>query len=202
MKDSKLICGVGINDKTRPSSINGKITKEYNLWLNMLHRCYDPKKHARSPTYVGCSVSDNFKNYSYFYDWCHNQTGFGNFDEDGRDWHLDKDILIRDNKIYSEDNCVFVPCKINMLLVKRDSARGPYPIGVTYSKKNRKFLAHCTNYSGVKESIGCFSKEIDAFLAYKTFKENVLKLAALWNESKIDQRAYNALMSYEVSIAD
>ena len=85
----------------------------------MLHRCYNPKGHARKPTYVGCSVSDNFKNYSYFYDWCHNQTGFGDFDEDGMDWQLDKDILIRDNKIYSEDNCVFVPRKINMLLVKK-----------------------------------------------------------------------------------
>ena len=50
--------------------------------------------------------------------------------------------------------------------------------------------------------LGLFKTEIEAFNAYKTAKENYLKeLAEKW-KSKIDERAYNALMNYEVSIND
>ena len=33
---SRLVCGMGFNDKTRPSNVDGKNVKEYNLWKNML----------------------------------------------------------------------------------------------------------------------------------------------------------------------
>ena len=65
----KLVCGVGFNDKTRPCWVDGKNVKEYKLWQNMLRRCFDEKEQTRYPTYRGCSVSDNFLNYSFFYDW-------------------------------------------------------------------------------------------------------------------------------------
>ena len=35
---SKLVCGVGFNDKTRPAWVDGKNVKEYALWQNMLDR--------------------------------------------------------------------------------------------------------------------------------------------------------------------
>ena len=38
MKD--LVCGAGINDKTRPTRIDGKNVKEYALWQSMLERCF------------------------------------------------------------------------------------------------------------------------------------------------------------------
>ena len=55
---SKLVCGVGFNDKTRPAKVDGKIVKEYDLWQNMLRRCFDEKEQTRYPTYKGCSVSE------------------------------------------------------------------------------------------------------------------------------------------------
>lgn len=66
---SKLVYGVGFNDKTRNVFINGKIVKEYALWQSMLNRCHSDKYLKLYPTYKDCSVSDNFLNYSYFYDW-------------------------------------------------------------------------------------------------------------------------------------
>lgn len=192
MKDSKLIYGVGINDKTRPSSINSKCTKEYSLWLSMLNRCYDPKKHARSPTYVGCSVSDNFKNYSYFYDWCHAQIGFG---MDG--WDLDKDILIDNNKIYSEDLCVFVPKDINTFFNDCGSARHELTLGAGFDKRTGKYRARCMSI-GKQKFLGRFTTPEDAHAVYKQFKEALCKEIANKYRSQIDDRVYDAMMAWSI----
>ena len=104
---SKLVYGKGINDRTRPTLADGKNVKEYDLWTGMLERCFSEKSQTRYPTYKSCSVSDNFLNYSFFYDWCQGQIGFGKVDEKGRSWCLDKDLLFIGNKTYSETTCVF-----------------------------------------------------------------------------------------------
>lgn len=45
-------------------------------------------------------------------------------------WHLDKDILVAGNKIYSPETCLFVPNRINSLLI-RGVKTGPLPLGVS-----------------------------------------------------------------------
>ena len=67
---SKLVYGVAVNDKTKPTRVDCKKVKEYVLWQDMLARCFSEKYQTRFPTYKGCNVSDNFLNYSFFYDWC------------------------------------------------------------------------------------------------------------------------------------
>ena len=132
---SKLVCGVGFNDKTRPANVDGKNVKEYVLWQSMLKRCFSDKCRSKNLTYKGCNVSDNFLNYSFFYDWCQEQIGFGKVDEKGRYWQLDKDLLFVGNKTYSETTCVFVPHKINSFFADRGNARGEYPLGVIFTKQ-------------------------------------------------------------------
>ena len=83
---SKLVWGAGFNDKTRPSRVDGKKVKEYELWTGMLKRCFSEKYQTRQPNYIGCNVSNNLLNYSFFYDWCQEQIGFGKVDEKGRYW--------------------------------------------------------------------------------------------------------------------
>ena len=190
----QLVYGVGINDSSCPANVNGKITKEYTLWRNMLKRCYSKPYLEKQPTYIGCSVSDNFKYYHLFHAWCQTQIGFG---KEG--YQLDKDLLIKGNKLYSEDTCVFIPKELNALLTKRTLDRGIYPIGVT--KHRNKFQARC-NANKVGKHLGLFDTPELAFQAYKTFKEAYIKERAELYKDSIDPRAYQALINYKVNIED
>ena len=194
----KPVCGVGFNDKTRPCWVDGKNVKEYKLWQNMLRRCFDEKEQTRYPTYRGCSVSDNFLNYSFFYDWCQGQIGFGKVDEKGRSWCLDKDLLFVGNKTYSETACVFVPQEINKFFTDRCNARGDNPVGVCFHKRVGKFIAQCT-VNSKQQHLGLFNTPQEAFAVYKPFKENLCKQLALKWQHEVDPRLFNAMMSWSVT---
>ena len=194
---SPSVYGVGILGTKYPSTINGVLTKEYVLWRGMLKRCYSDVYKKRYPTYEGCKVSNKFKSYEYFYEWCHKQIGF-----DVKGWHLDKDLLIKGNKVYSEDSCIFIPSEINLLLVKNTASRGEHLIGVYWHNKRKAFEARVRKNKGKQEYLGLFKTEIEAFNAYKTAKESFIKEQANEWKGKIDGRAYEALINYTVEITD
>ena len=189
--------GVGILGAKYPSRVNGVLTKEYDLWQNMLKRCYSDAYKKRCPTYEGCEVSDNFKSYEYFYEWCHKQIGFSN-----QGWQLDKDLLVKGNKVYNEFTCVFLPKEINSVLTKSTATRGEYLIGVSWSNTNKAFVAKVNKNKGKQEYLGYFKSELEAYNAYKTAKESFIKEQANKWKGQIDDRAYNALMNYTVEITD
>ena len=195
------VYGVGISGTKYPSKVNGRNIKEYDLWHSMLERCYSDTSKKKYPTYEDCKCSDNFKSYEYFYEWCHKQIGFGN-DGNGNPFQLDKDLLIKGSKVYSESTCVFIPKDINLLLTKSTASRGKHLIGAYWCKRDKAFKAQISKNKGKREWLGCFKTEIEAFNAYKQAKENYIKEQAEKWKDKIDDRAYKALMDYEVSIDD
>ena len=199
IKDPYLpsVYGVGILGGKYPSKVNGRNIKEYDLWNNMLKRCYSDFSKKRNPTYEGCEVSDKFKSYEYFYEWCQSQVGFGN-----EGWQLDKDLLVKGNKVYSENTCVFIPQEINLVLIKRTASRGEHLIGVCWSNTNKAFVARVNKSKGRSEWLGSFNTELEAFNAYKTAKESFIKEQVEKWKSQIDIRAYEALMKYTVEITD
>ena len=203
IKDPYLpsVYGVGVLGAKYPTRVNGVKTKEYVLWTNMLVRCYSDSSKKKRPTYEGCEVSDNFKNYEYFYEWCNKQIGFTN-EGNGNPFQLDKDLLIKSNKVYSEDTCVFIPAEINTLLIKCVATRGEHLIGVSWHKTRKAFVAKVNKSKGKREYLGGFNTEIEAFNAYKQVKEAFIKEQANKWKSQIDIRAYEALINYTVDIDD
>ena len=191
------VCGVGISGTKYPITIDGVKTKEYGLWQSMLRRCYSDTCKKKQPTYEGCEVSENFKSYEYFYEWCNKQIGFT-----VEGFELDKDLLVKGNKVYSENTCIFIPREINTLLVKRKASRGKYLIGVYWSNTSKTFIARVKKNKGKSEWLGSFKTELEAFEAYKQAKESFIKEQASNWKDQIDERAYNALMNYTVEIAD
>lgn len=195
---NKLAYGVGFNDRKYPAYISKKHVKEYGFWLGMLERCYSPLFLSKWPTYIGCEASNNFKNYSYFYEWCQEQVGF-----DAEGWHLDKDLLYRGNKIYGEDTCVFVPPELNTLLltgkIKKvlDSDGFLLPVGVVWHSSQHNYHASM-KVDNKKVHLGVFKKWEDAFKCYKENKERHVKLKAEEWKHLVDVRVYNALINYKV----
>lgn len=177
------------------ASINGRFTKHYNLWNAMLQRCYDPKYQQKYPTYRGCSVHDSWHNFQTFSAWLDKNY----YEIEGEQMNLDKDILCKGNKIYSPDTCVFVPHKINLLFVKRDSKRGDLPIGVTEYKYGYRVYVGC---NGKQLKLGTFNTPHEAFLMYKLNKELVIQGIANEYKNKIPTKLYEALMNYKVEEGD
>lgn len=97
-----LVCGVGINDSYVGCTCeHGQHIISYSIWKAMLARCYSASHHKRYPTYSNCSVCKEWHLFSNFKKW---------FDENYIEgYHLDKDILVQDNKVYSPQTCVFIP---------------------------------------------------------------------------------------------
>ena len=184
------------------TAVDGVRLKEYELWKNMIKRCYSKSYHEKYPTYSSCSVSENFKYYPYFKEWCNKQDGFTSQDENGNYFQLDKDILVKGNKVYSEELCVFVPKEINLLLVKCGRKRGDNPIGVFYDAKNDKYKAQMAGKGASKTFIGRYVTPEEAFQAYKQAKEAYIKEVANKWKDQIDVRVYKALMKYQVEITD
>lgn len=174
------------------ATIGGKSTKIYKIWNSMLGRCYPKFVNVKS-AYHGCSVHEDWHNFQNFSRWYREQVG------SGLGWHLDKDIRVRGNKVYSEDTCCLVPPEINTLLTNRRNHRGGELIGVR--RNCNKFEAGVSVF-GVRKYLGLFETEHSAFLAYKSGKEAVIKECALKYSDILPKEIFECLMSYEVCEED
>lgn len=182
---------------------DGKITRVYQIWHNMLQRCYDPYFSDEHPTYRDCMVCDEWHNFQKFAEWYEKEI----YEIENDFMCLDKDILYKGNKIYSPENCVLVPNRINLLFVKCDKTRGEYPIGVSYYKRNNNLSVMCRVYKNNKSKrkfLGYFplNKPFQAFHVYKVFKESYIKQVADEYKDLIPNKLYEALYKYEIEIND
>ena len=195
------VFGVGINGLEPTRDENGKMFDSYTCWISMLQRCYSAKFQEKQPTYIGCCVSDEWLYYPNFKKW---------YDENyykinNKKSQLDKDILIKGNKIYSPATCVFVPNFINSLFTKRQNGRGDFPIGVSYCKTSKKYQARLNVFKDGKsigKYLGCFNTVNEAFEVYKQAKEEYIKEVADNYKDKIPVELYEAMYTYEVNIDD
>ena len=175
---------------------NGKQTKCYDTWHCMLRRCYDPKYQEREPTYKDCEVCTEWHNFQTFAEWYNDNY----YEIPGESMALDKDILIKGNKIYSRDKCIFVPQNINSLFTKCDKSRGNDPIG-THQSPSGNYQVQCNNVNRL-DYLGLFDNINDAFHIYKVHKEKIIKQRADEYKQYLPQNVYEALYNYQVEITD
>ena len=190
--NAPIVYGIGYSSVGKYSQKEHR--SAYRKWQGMLERCYSEKYHIKKPTYIGCSVSKDWFNFQVFADWFYDET---NGYKEG--YQLDKDILIKGNKIYSPETCCFVPQEINTLLVKGDSKRGNLPIGV---RKNHNGFQARLSINGNLKNMGTYSTQEEAFSVYKKEKESYIKNLADEIKNNITPKVYDALINYIVEITD
>ena len=166
----------------------------------MLRRCYDPYEINREPVYIDCYVCDEWLCFQNFAEWFYNNY----YEIEGQRMHLDKDILIKGNKIYSPNTCIIVPERINKLFIRKERKKDKnLPIGVFYYNNNG-LMAKISKTRKNKEIVGVFplDKPFQAFTCYKENKENYIKQVADEYKDLIPNKLYEAMYRYEIDIND
>ncbi len=112
-----------VRDRLHPSVFgvgfigSGKYTSKdsrlYKMWSGMLMRCYYDKFKEKHKCYDGCSVSKEWHNFQTFADWVMVEIGAAGFKIKDK-FHLDKDIKLTGNKVYSPSTCSIVSAHENV----------------------------------------------------------------------------------------
>lgn len=178
--------GIG-NYKPR---IKGKITIAYQTWADIFKRCYNTNTQEKNPTYKECTVDEHWHNFQNFAKW------FENNHKEG--FQLDKDILVKGNKIYSPKTCCFVPREVNSLFKKCKKASN-LPAGVSKMGNKYQSRMHKNNKTFY---LGTYSTIEEAFQAYKIAKEYYIREVADRHRGKIEEKVYTAMINYKVEITD
>lgn len=185
--------GVGIYKATN----NGKTTKAYAKWNDMLRRCYNVKD-RKNPTYIECSVCEEWHNFQNFAKWHEDNY----YEIEGKTMCLDKDILVKGNKVYSPETCVYTPQEINKLFTKTNALRGDLPIGVQLGNTGNNYYAACAVGRKKSKRLGSYNTPEEAYEAYKQCKEQHIKEVAEQYKPYIPTKLYEAMLRYEVEITD
>lgn len=178
----------------KAKKINGKThqTLSGKRWFGIEHRCNDLNYHKTHPNYSG--VSNGFRSFQSFVHWHRSQIGYCRLD-----WHLDKDLLVKSNKVYCEECCILLPRELNSLIVWKSTKKNNLPVGV--QQNGHKFVSSI-NLKSKTLYLGTFDNSTDAFYSYKFAKEDWIKQQANKWKDQIDPRAYEALINYQVEITD
>ncbi len=163
-----FVKGVGYIGEGRFYCRDGKNYKpEYEIWNGVLKRCYDQKFQTKHKTYVGCSVEDSWLNFQNFAEWYTSQPNYGD-----KQYHLDKDLVVLGNKIYSAETCRLIPQEINSLFTGSSNTNK----GVHFCNTKRMWIAQChkgelTSKGNPKQSyLGAYKTELEARKAYAVCK--------------------------------
>jgi hypothetical protein len=164
--------------------------KAFITWRAMLRRCYDLKYQEKHSTYKGCSVDECWHSFQVFAEWHCNYYNT----ETMKKWDLDKDTLIKGNKIYSPETCRFIPKEINGLSLYTNS-KNKLSLGVY--KVDDSYVARL-HMNGKTHHIGSFKTILEASNAYKTAKETYVKSVANKWKGLIDNDVYEILINYKL----
>ena len=188
------VFGVGYNDVDFKIKFGGVVVWQYLVWRAMLGRCFSEVCKAKQPAYRDVSCCDTWLYFGNFLEWANKEVGYS-----GKPigMQLDKDILTSGNKIYSPENCCFVPKAVNCLLTSCETARGEWPVGVSLYKQTGRFVSNL-NRGGKLCSLGYYTTPEEAFAAYKIAKEAQIKLVALQHKAALKPAAFESLMNWEI----
>lgn len=166
------------------ASRGGRDTPEYTAWRNVFKRCYHEPYQRTHPSYIDCSVCPEWHNYQVYAQWWHENY----YDVPGEKVQFDKDILVKGNRIYSPEYCLFVPQRINLIF---QGKRISNPLATGVLQRGNKYVAMYNT-----KSLGSFVLLEDAIEAHDKAKRKAIINVANEYKDKIPTRVYEALINY------
>ncbi len=141
---AKTVCGVacfGIGPHR--VSFEGKTTREASMWYNMIKRCYSDVKTERQVCYIGCTVCDRWLNYQNFCEDIENIPGYQEWKNPENNFALDKDGIVKGNKVYSPETCQFIYEGDNTKLsnISKSVYKGISPENEIFYFKNQRIFS-------------------------------------------------------------
>lgn len=184
-----------MNEVIYKITVDGKSTREYRIYRDILTRANDPKYHEKKPSYIGTTISDRWLDFQTFASDINNMIGFNEVDENGRVFSIDKDLLSKGGKVYSKETCCFVPYKINSFLANVQTKKNGLPPGVSYIKRDNIYRASI-HIDGKSQNLGQSKETQKAYEIYcQARNERARELAEIY-KNQIDPKAYRVLKEY------
>lgn len=180
----KLCGGLGINDADYQVTRyivgdNGKrrrvwVCPYYARWKALMERI---GPNSRDEAYFDKTCCDDWIYFTKFKSWMVNQIW--------ENLHLDKDILIQNNKEYGPETCAFVPDWVNTLLMTNTHRKGSLPLGVHLSSKGQ-FRAQVSNvYTNTNKHLGLYRTSEEAHNAWQLGKiDQIAKAIEMYEQEK------------------
>ena len=161
---------------------NGKHIKSYSIWRSMLGRSYG----NLYKSYENCKVCTEWHNFNNFKKW---------FDFNYIEgFELDKDLL-GNGKLYSPENCCFLPHSINSFMVL-NKGQSKLKLGV-YKSKGHQYESRINN-QGEPIYLGGFYTEEEAYRAWLQAKKNIAIELANKYKGIISEKSYNFLVLKDI----
>lgn len=154
-------------------------TRLGRLHNNVTQRCKLGGSLQRyNKAYNGATMSEAFKDPQKFCDWVVQQPGWG------LGYSLDKDLLSKGGKHYSEETCVFLPAVLNTLLIPhetnfRKDSYGQFTVKTSIQRKDIL--------------LGKFATVEEAHKVYMEYRNKYLMKVVEAYKANISSAAYDAL---------
>ena len=159
--------------------------KIHSIWYSMLSRCYNiHNKYYKNYGAVGVTVCEEWHCFSNFQKWYEDNI----YEITNENIQLDKDVLIKGNKIYSPERCIFVPQRINEIFKRSydidkcgiEKRNDKYRVKIQINKK----MINLGTFNTIEEAKECYLKA----------KCRYIKDIAEEYKDKIPSKLYNSLI--------
>jgi hypothetical protein len=184
----KNTIGVGYigEGKYKAKDENGKTAYNYKAWFSMMERCYKGEDRKLYKSYIGCSMCENWWNLQTFCEWLDSEW----YTCGNERMHIDKDILVKGNKVYSPETCLLVPQRINMMfMTKARTTDADLPNGISRAVSGYSVYYNTKNL-GIHKDL---NEAIDIYMYEKRLH---IKEVAEEYKNKVPKKVYAALINW------
>lgn len=188
------IYGVGyFGEGVYTARVDEKMSKCYTSWINMLGRCYNLLNLKKQNSYKDVTVCQEWHNFQNFAEWF-----YKNYNpEIMSNWHLDKDLICKECKMYSPKTCCLLPPEVNAIfqnkvISKSTGVRGVHKEGNKYTTTISKF--------GKQTYLGLYETIEEAHNAYNNAKKEYLdELSERW-KGTLPDKVCNAIRDFDIRL--